>query len=116
MNPMQKTLERFLAPEQIRYLVWALKKEKSIYFYGEQGTGKSYLQHLLHDFGGLDVHEPGEEDFKAHRLALFDNPFEVPPRPEGIVLIELYGDKEKDGERIPVTKEDVGAWVKASGL
>lgn len=114
MNPMQKELERFMEPEQISYMAWALHQGKGVYFYGAEGTGKSYLFHLLHDIGGFNVHEPGEEDFKLHRLALFDSPLEVPPRPTGMVLIELYGGKEKDGEAVPVTKEDADAWFRAS--
>lgn len=100
-------LQSVLTDAQIGLLKEALLEDRRVYFYGEEGTGKSPLYRVLRESGITRVAEPGCYPNRG--------PFELPKRPCGIVLMELYGLKKHLGvdEVLEFGQSDIDAWLTA---
>lgn len=100
-------LQSVLTDAQIGLLKEALLEDRRVYFYGEEGTGKSTLYRVLRESGITRVAEPG---CYPNRGA-----FTLPNIPRGVVLMELYGLKKHldVSEVLGFSRSDIDAWLKA---
>lgn len=102
----EQFLRCYLTDAQVALLKEALQAGRKVYFYGAQGTGKSYLCTTLRRCDVTDVDEPGQSPCGNI------NAFTLPRDVKGVVLIELYGMKKvlSGGEHF--NHETVSAWIK----
>ena len=106
-------LHSVLTEAQIGLLKESLLAGRRIYFYGEEGTGKSMLCSILSHNGFGGVFEPGSVMAGGSDDPI--GPFTLPKNPRGVVLLELYGLKKHLDltEVLGFTRSDIVAWLTA---
>ena len=106
-------LSCYLTDAQVGLLKESLLAGRRIYFYGEEGTGKSMLCSILRHNGFDGVFEPGS--VVAGGSDDPTGPFTLPKNPRGVVLLELYGLKKHLDltEVLGFTRSDIVAWLTA---
>lgn len=106
-------LSCYLTAAQIGLLKESLLAGRQIYFYGEEGTGKSMLFSILRHNGFDGVFEPGSVVVGGSDDPI--GPFTLPKNPRGVVLLELYGLKKHLGqiEVLGFNRSDIVAWLTA---
>jgi hypothetical protein len=106
-------LHSVLTEAQIGLLKESLLAGRRIYFYGEEGTGKSMLCSILRHNGFGGVFEPGSVMAGGSDDPI--GPFTLPKNPRGVVLLELYGLKKHLDltEVLGFNRSDIVAWLTA---
>ena len=106
-------LSCYLTEAQIGLLKESLLAGRRIYFYGEEGMGKSMLCSILRHNGFDGVFEPGSVVIGGSDDPI--GPFTLPKNPRGVVLLELYGLKKHLDlpEMLGFNRSDIVAWLTA---
>ena len=106
-------LSCYLTDAQVGLLKESLLADRRIYFYGEEGTGKSMLCNILRHNGFDGVFESGSVVAGGSDDPI--GPFTLPKNPSGVVLLELYGLKKHLNltEVLGFTRSDIVAWLTA---
>ena len=107
VQEFDRFLHSYLTDAQVVLLKEALQAGRKVYFYGAQGTGKSYLCETLRRCGVNDVDEPGQ----SPRGNI--NAFTLPRDVKGVVLIELYRTGKALARGECFDRDTVSACIKA---
>lgn len=121
MMTFDEFVSAYLPEGAKEYLRESLKAGKSVHFYGEQGTGKSFLCEQFRQNGfkqvtepGMDseiVHHPNDNDFVPPLH--FANQFCLPKFIRNVSLIELCGIRKPLQHRERFTREEIEEWIMA---
>lgn len=107
VQEFRRFLRCYLTDAQVALLKEALQTGRKVYFYGAEGTGKTYLCEMLHRCGVTDVDEPGQSPCGNI------NAFTLPRDVKGVVLIELYRTGKALARGECFDRDVVSAWIKA---